>query len=208
MATEITEIKLEGYVRNASGHFVPEDEVSEHEKLRDATVRMLAERAELLHAQLAEFKKKALADIADLVSIAAEKYDVKLGGEKGNVTLVSYDGEYKIIRAYAEIIQFSEEVSAAKALIEQCMESWGEGSNNHLRVIADRAFRTNQNGELKTSRVMDLMAAPIDDPDWQRGMKALRDAIQVTGTAVYVRFYKRMGNSDKYQALPLDLASV
>ncbi|MCO1337277.1 DUF3164 family protein, partial [Microbulbifer sp. OS29] len=65
---------------------MPEDQVREHDKLRDSTVRTLADIAEKLNVALGQFKEKALADVADLVSIAAEKYDVKMGGEKGNVS--------------------------------------------------------------------------------------------------------------------------
>jgi len=198
----------EGYIRNAAGHLVPEDQIREHDKLRDATVRMLAERAELLHAQLKEFKKKALADIADLVSISAERYDVQVGGKKGNVQVTSYDGEYKIVRAAAERFTFTEEIEAAKALIDDCIIRWSEGANPHIRALVDRAFRTDSKGQIKTSAVLELLRLEIDDDGWKRAMEALKDSIQAVGTAIYVRVYKRVGNSDQYVALPLDLAAV
>jgi hypothetical protein len=48
----------------------------------------------------------------------------------------------------------------------------------------------------------------IDDDEWQRAMDAIRDSIHTTGTATYVRVYQRVGDSDQYQAIPLDLAAV
>ena len=39
-------------------------------------------------------------------------------------------------------------------------------------------------------------------------MQAIKDSIQSCGTAVYVRVYERVGDSDQYQAIPLDLAAV
>jgi hypothetical protein len=39
-------------------------------------------------------------------------------------------------------------------------------------------------------------------------MQALKDSIQSAGTAVYIRIYKRVGESDQYQAVTLDLAAV
>lgn len=198
----------DGYMQNAAGHLVPEDQVREHDKLRDATVRMLAERAELLNQELTQFKRKALEDIADLVAIAADRYGVKLGGEKGNVTLLSYDGEYKITRQASERFGFTEEIEAAKALIDECINRWSENSNAYIRVLVDRAFRTDTKGQLKTSAILDLLRADIDDPGWKKAMEALRDSIQVAGTAIYVRFYRRVGKSDQYESLPLDLASV
>ncbi|KAB7624346.1 DUF3164 family protein [Alkalilimnicola sp. S0819] len=207
--TETHEMQIPpGYLRNAAGHLVPEDQVREQDKLRDQVARDLAIEAEQLNERLRTFKARALADIADLVQVAAERYHVRLGGKKGNVTITSYNGEYKVQRAYAERIAFSEELEAAKELLNQCIERWSQGANPHIRVLVDRAFRTDTKGQIKTTAVLELLRLEIDDEQWQRAMEALRDSIQTTGTAVYVRVYKRIGDSDQYRPLPLDLAAV
>lgn len=198
----------EGYLRNAAGHLVPEDQVREHDKLRDQVARDLAAEAVELNARLRAFKDKALGDIADLVSIAAERYDVQLGGKKGNVTAATYDGQYKVMRSYAERVTFTEEIEAAKALINDCIIRWSEGANTNIRALVDRAFRTDSKGQIKTTAILELLRLEIDDEGWQRAMQALKDSIQSAGTAVYVRVYKRVGHSDQYIAVPLDLAAV
>lgn len=198
----------EGYIRNASGHLVPEDQVRDQDKLRDEVARELAQEAEELNARLKAFKAKALADIADLVAIAAERYDVQLGGKKGNVTAATYDGQYKVMRSYAERVTFTEELEAAKELINDCIMRWSEGANPHIRALVDRAFRTDSKGQIKTTAILELLRLEIDDDGWQRAMQALKDSIQSAGTAVYVRVYKRVGESDQYRAVPLDLAAV
>lgn len=197
-----------GYMRNAAGHLVPEDQVREHDKLRDQVARELAQEAEALHERLKAYKAKALAEIADLVAIAAERYEVHLGGKKGNVTVTTYDGQYKVQRSYAERVTFTEELEAAKALINDCILRWSEGANPHIRALVDRAFRTDSKGQIKTTAVLELLRLEIDDESWQRAMAALKDSIQSTGTAVYVRVYKRIGDSDQYRPLALDLAAV
>jgi len=197
-----------GYMRNALGHLVPEKQVRDHDKLRDQTVRQLAEDAVRIHKHLQEFKAQALSDIADLIAVSAERYDVALGGEKGNVSLTTYDGEYKITRSVAERLAFTEEVEAAKALISGCIERWSEGSSANLRTVVDRAFKANGRGQLKTTAVLDLLRLEIDDDEWHRAMEALRDSIQATGTAIYVRIYKRLPDTDEYLPVPLDLAAV
>lgn len=198
----------EGYMRNASGHLVPEDQVRDQDKLRDQVARELVEEAVELNARLTAFKRKALADIADLVEIAAERYDVRLGGKKGNVTAATYDGKYRVQRAYAERVTFTEELEAAKELINDCIMRWSEGANPHIRALVDRAFRTDSKGQIKTTAVLELLRLEIDDEGWLRAMDALKDSIQSAGTAVYIRVYKRIGDSDQYQAVPLDLAAV
>lgn len=198
----------DGFMKNALGHLVPKAQVREQDLLRDEVARNLASHATVLNQALSDFKKKALGDMADLVKIAGERYDVTLGGKKGNVSISSYDGKYKVQRSVADRIQFTEEIEAAKALINQCIARWSEGANDNIRAIVDRAFSKDTKGQLKTTAVLDLMRLEIDDAEWKRAMEAIRDSIQTTGTAIYVRVYERIGDSDQYKAIPLDLAAV
>lgn len=198
----------DGYMKNAAGHLVPRAQVREQDLLRDETARRLAMQAIALHEQLKAFKAQSLADITDLVRIAGERYDVAIGGKKGNVSITSYDGEFKVQRSVADRIEFTEEIEAAKALINSCIARWSEGANDNIRALVDRAFRTDTKGQLKTAAVLELMRIDIDDAEWKRAMAAIRDSIQTTGTATYVRVYRRVGASDQYEAVPLDLAAV
>ncbi|MDR7024356.1 DUF3164 family protein [Pseudomonas peli] len=198
----------DGYVRNAAGHLVPEHQVRDHDKLRDSVAGDLAKQALAISEALGNFKTKALADIADLISLSAEKYGVKLGGKKGNVSIVTYDGRFKIERAMADRLTFTEEILAAKELIDQCIRKWSEGADQHLRVLVDRAFRANKQGQIKTGDVLSLLRVEIDDPDWKMAMEALKDSIQVNGTAIYIRVYQRVGNTDRYEPINLNIAAV
>lgn len=197
-----------GYVMNAAGHLVPESEVREHDKLRDQVARELSAEAVALHAALKRFKGKAIADIADLVSIAGERYGVLMGGKKGNVSIISYDGQFKVARTVAERISFTEEMEVAKQLVFDCVASWSEGANSHLLAVVHRVFSPNKKGQIRTADVLDLLRLEINDEHWKAAMQAVKDSILVTGTAVYVRVYQRVGKTDQYQAIPLDLAAV
>ena len=158
--------------------------------------RDLAAQAVAISESMAAFKAKALADIEDLISISLERYGVKLGGKKGNVSITTYDGEFKIERALANRLSFTEEILAAKELIYACIRKWSAGADRHLMALVDRAF-TGRNGEIRTNDVLDLMRLEIDDEDWKTAMEALRDSIQVNGKAVYIRVYRRIGD-DRY----------
>ena len=198
----------DGYMKDARGRLVPEDQVREQDKLRDTVVTELAQEAESISQQLDAFKAKALNDIKDLIQIAAEKYEITLGGTKGNISLASYNGEYKIQRVFAERITFSEELEAAGELFGRCIDRWTEDANSNIRALVDRAFKTNSNGQIKTAELLGLLRLEIDDPEWKTATEALKDSIQVSGSTVYVRVYKRVADSDQYQMIPLDLASV
>ena len=198
----------QGYMRNAMGHLVPEDQVRDQDKLRDQVTRELADAAKALSLALKDFKKKSLGDVADLISIAGERYGVQMGGKKGNVTIATYDGQYKVQRSYADRLTFTEEMKVAKVLVYDCIRAWSKGADTHLMAIVDRVFSPNRNGQIKTSDVLDLLRLEIDDDNWKAAMKAVKDSIMVSGSAVYIRVYERIGDSDNYKAIPLDLAAV
>lgn len=197
-----------GYLRNAAGHLVPEEQVREQDLLRDQLVRDVAESALALNGALRQFKSRALSEIDDLIQIAADRYDTRVGGRKGNVTLLSFDGRYKIQRHVADRIAFTEELEAAKSLINGCIDRWSQGANPHIRILVDRAFRTDSQGKIKTTAVLELLRLEIAEAEWRRAMNALRDSIQTVGTAVYVRIYERIDGTDQYRPIPLDLAAV
>ncbi|AJO79235.1 DUF3164 family protein [Pseudomonas sp. MRSN 12121] len=205
----MSDIKIpEGFVRNAIGHLVPVDQVREQDKLRDQVAAELAEAAKKLHLDLKNFKKKSLGDIADLISIAGERYGVQMGGKKGNVTIATYDGKYKVVRSHTDRLTFTEEMEVAKVMVYDCIKTWSKGADNHLLAIVDRTFSPNRNGQIKTSDVLDLLRLEIDDDTWKAAMKAVKDSILVSGSAVYIRVYERVNGTDEYRAIPLDLAVV
>lgn len=208
MGKQTEQIQIpEGWVRNAVGNLVHESEIREQDKLRDRVVTDLVIEAIRLNQALKALKEKALGDIADLISIAGEKYDMKLGGPKGNVSITSFDGRYKVQRVYSDRITYTEEMEVAKAKVFECIRSWGEDSNKHLLTLATNAFRLNRQGEISISRVTEMMRADIDDPEWKKAMEAVKDSLIVSGSAVYIRVYERVGE-DRYQAISLDIAGV
>lgn len=206
----------EGYMKNAMGHLVPKCQVREQDLLRDETARRIAAKWLELNQIMRALKAEIFADVADHVRIAGDKYGIELGGDKGGVTITSYDGQYKIIRSVADSITFTEEIEAAKALIERCLDRWtaaaetpdGVAGVQNLRAIAGRAFAKNRQGNLKKNDVLDLLRSQIDDPDWKLAQDAIRDSIQVTGTSTYIRVYQRVGATGQYEAIPLDMAAV
>lgn len=198
----------EGYMEDAKGRLVPVDTIEEIDLTRNDLVSELTTKAKALQEQMRDFKFSLLGDIGAFVDLAAEKYEVSIGGKKGNVTLISYDGRLKIQRAIQESITFDERLQAAKALIDGCIHRWSEGSASELKVLIDDAFQVDKEGHINTGRVLSLRRHKISDEDWLNAMDAIADSIQITGSKTYVRFYERVGESDRWEAIPLDLAAV
>ena len=96
----------EGYMRNAQGHLVPLELVKPIDQERDRLVRELVALAKDLNARLVAGKSKMFGDVAAFVELSAEQYGVKRGGTKGNITLPTYDGAFKLQIATAENVTF------------------------------------------------------------------------------------------------------
>ena len=181
----------EGFMQNAQGHLVPVSKVREIDKMRDALVGGLMGEAKERAAEMAAFKARCYSDIEAFIETAAKQYKLKLGGKKGNVTLTSYDGRFKIIRAIDESIVFTEGLQIAKSLIDNCIRRWSTGSNANLCVIASKAFQSDKQGNLSTARVLSLAAIKFDDAEWKRAVEAIHQAVRVSATKTYLRFYER-----------------
>lgn len=197
----------EGYWRDAKGALVPLDSIKPEHQEEDALVRALAQKAKTLNAALADLKAEALGEVQAFRELIAEKYGAKRGGQKGNVKLSTFDGSINLQVAVSDHISFGAELEAAKALIDECIHRWSEGANANLRALIDSAFQVDKQGKISTSRVLGLRRLNIDDPEWGRAMDAISDAVRVTGSKTYVRFYHQDAKGE-LAALSLDIASV
>lgn len=198
----------EGYVRDAQGRLVPESMVKPIDKLRDQTVHQIVKIALQVNEALRQLKLSAFDDIAAFVDTSVEQFGVRPGGNKGNVSLLSYDGRFKVMRSNHDTIKFDERLRAAKALIDECITEWSAGSRDEIKVLVNDAFRVDKEGDVSTNRVLGLRRLNIVDEKWQRAMQAISESFSVIGSRVYIRVYERIGDSDQYKAIPLDIASV
>lgn len=196
-----------GFMVNAAGHLVPAGLISEIDKTRNDLVREIVSKATNLRSILVDFKAETMADIQAFVELSAEKYNVKLGGIKGNVTLCSFDGQYQVKLSQPELKMFDERLQAAKELVDACIHKWTEGSRDEIKALVEHAFQTDKEGNINQTRIYSLMQLKIEDEQWQEAMKALKDSIQVVNTVPYVRIYQR-NKAGKYEQLSLNLAAL
>ena len=197
-----------GYWQDANGNLVPESKVKDIDKLRHQVVTDLCAMARQQRDGLRQFKHGAFGEVAALVATSLEQYGVKTGGEKGNVTLVSFDGRFKVVRHMHDHIVFGEQLMAAKALIDECVQEWSEGANDNIRVLVSHAFQTDREGKINTGRVLALRRLAIKDEKWQQAMQAIADSMQTASTKPYIRFYERMEATGEYRPISLDVAAV
>lgn len=196
-------------MHDAKGRWVPAKLIKPIDRQRHETVSQLATKAIALKAQMVTFKGEAIGDLHAFLELAAEQYGVKKGGAKGNLTLASYDGRFKVQIQVQDRLAFGESLQVAKVLVDECIAEWAQGADDKIRALVGHAFQTDKQGKVSTERVLSLRSLAIDDPKWTQAMVAIADSIQVASSATYLRFYERVGeDGDKYEPITLDLAAL
>jgi hypothetical protein len=201
-------INGKSYMRDAKGNLVPLENVKPQHKLEDETVRKIVGYAEELSAQISRFRNHTFADLLSLTALLAQEYDSQKGGKKGNTTFQTVDGCRKVQVQVSDFIDFGPEIQIAKSLIDECLNEWAADSRPEIRSIVTRAFNTDKEGQINKSEIFMLMRLEIEDARWQRAMTALKDAMRITGSKSYVRFYRRDQPDADWQAITIDLAKA
>jgi hypothetical protein len=197
----------DAYMTDSQGRQVPVELVSGIDKLRDQTVRRIADEALKMRDVLAAFKQKLRDDIYAFVDLSFQEYGKRWGGKKGNITLTSFDGRYRLVVASDEHIVFDERLQVAREIIGGCLDKWSDGARPEIRLLVNDAFQVDKTGKISTARVLGLRRLEIQDPDWQKAMRAITESIQVSGSKQYLRFYER-NEQGEYVQIPLDVAAL
>ena len=198
----------DGYKADAKGRLVPLSAIKPIDQERDTLVTEIVQKALQLHQQMATIKTGLIGDIDAFVDLSAERYGAKLGGTKGNISLVSFDGQYKVQLAVQETLAFDEGLQAAKALIDECVHEWTQGSRSEIKTLINDAFQVDKEGNISAGRVLGLRRYNFDDEKWQRAMTALAESVRVQNSTRYLRVYQRIGQTNRYEAIVLDMAGV
>lgn len=200
-----------GTRRNVHGIDVREEHISVRDRLADDLVTELSAEAERLNAGLADFKRRAFEDVSAFIALSLETYGVPVGGAKGNVSLVSYDGRRRLeIRTAAEIA-VDERITAAQQLVDECLAAWTSDAEPHLRELVQLAFRRTSSGGLSVAKLIMLRRLRINDERWQLAMQALDDSLIEVARTSYVRVFVRDdgdAQNPRWVALPLNIAAV
>jgi hypothetical protein len=196
------------YMPDAKGAMVPVGLIKPQHLLEDELVRKVMGHAIALSEQVSRFKEHTFDDLGAFEALLAQEYESTVGGAKGNKTLSTHDGLFKVSVQVADNIVFGPELQIAKGLVDECLNEWAQGSRDEIRAIVTRAFNTDKAGQINRSEIFMLLRLEITDPRWLQAMKAIRDAMRVEGSKTYVRCHRRATVDGAWQAVSIDLAKA
>lgn len=197
----------EGYMKDRKGRLVPLAQVPAHDLEMDTFVRKHIAGAISIQRVMSEFKKSVFGDCHAFLALLDEKFNAKRGGQKGNVTFSTYDGEQQIIIKVSDVISLGPEIQSAKVIIDECIADWSKGADENLMAIVNDAFVVDRQGKLSMSRILGLLRLDIKDERWPQVKEAIKDAIICNETKCYINFRQR-DDEGKLVNIPLDMAAL
>ncbi len=196
------------YMSDAKGSLVPIESIKPADRLEDEMVRKIMDFARDLSRQIARFRGHTFTDLGEFDALLAQEYGAARGGRKGNRTYQTFNGCMKVQVQVADFIDFGPQLQQAKTLIDECLNEWSADARPEIRAVVTRAFNTDKEGKINQSEIFMLLRLDIEDERWQRAMTAIRDAMRITGSKQYLRFYERVRPQDPWRAVTIDLAKA
>ncbi len=197
-----------GYRKNSIGHLVHEASIPAIDLARDKLVTGLVGKAKKASGLMTKFKRNVQSDLDIFLAASAKTSKTKVGKRKGNVTLYNFDASMKIQIAVSERIAFDERLQSAKTLIDECIMELSKDSSPEVKTLIQGAFDVDKEGNVSVGRVLALRRLNIKNKKWELAMVAVSASVQIVGSNHYIRFYERVGDSDKYQSINLDFAAI
>lgn len=198
---------LNGYRKDARGNLIPLANIRDIDLARDELVQEIFAKILPKVDALKQAKTQAIGDVRAFVDMSAEQYGVK-PSKKGNVTLTSFDGKWRVSVAIQDVLTFDERLQAAKSLIDECLSEWTENSRDELKIIVQQAFDVNKEGKISVGKVMALRRLEIADEKWQRAMQAVADSLHTQCTREYIRLHQRDEQTGEYVLVSPDFGKM
>lgn len=191
--------------RDEEGGYLPANLVKPHKMLEDEFVRTVAAGALAINASLSRFKAMSFSEAQALLDTVARDYDVQMGGRAGNVSFFTYDRAFQVQIQVQERITVGATIDIAKAALNDYLAE--AEASDEVKAIITSAFGIDDQGRVRVAELVRLRRLHITHPKWLAAMKAIDDAMETAGKAIYLRV-KRRGGDGRYTLVSLDLASA
>ncbi len=206
MENSVTTINGTNYMTDAKGSLVPINLIKPVDKLEDEIVRKIMKYATDLNVQITRFRGHTMTDLGEFDALLDQEYNTKKRGKKGNRTYSTFDGLQKVVVQIQDTIDFGPQLQQAKTLLDECMNEWAANARPEIQAIITRAFNTDKEGKVNRSEIFMLLRLDISDERWLEAMRAIREAMRVTSSKEYVRFYTRDAIQDPWKSVTINLA--
>lgn len=196
------------HMLDSKGRAVPIANVKDADRLITQTVEKIHTFAVEERDRIARFKGHTFDDVYTTVALLAESYGVKRGGDKGNITLTTYDGLKRVSIKVADQLAFGPQLQIAKTLVEEYIAEFRDGIPAEIMPLMVHAFHMEKPGVVNTDAVYSLQKLKIEHPIWEQAMQAITDSRVLLGSKSYVVIEAREHHGAQWKAVILNMAKL
>lgn len=204
----IVEVHGKKHMADAKGRLTPVELIKPQVLLEDEMVRREFGWILGLSDQIGRCRGHAYSNLDAFDALLDQEYNVKKGGPKGNKIYHSYDGLMRIEIRINDVLSFGSGLQQAKAIFDELLSEMAADSTPEIRMIINNAFAVDKTGQINRANLYLLLQTESDNPRWQEGQRAIRDAQKVLGAKEYIRFYRRESIRDGWKQVAIDLAAA
>lgn len=193
---------------DALGQQVPVQYVKPYDRARDRAARRILARFKKANEYLAQVKADTLADI-EALQTATFPEAANLGGAKGNLQFMSFDGLIRIRTEAKTLIAFDDRIRMAQELIFSYLDDIkGDAKHPAVSTIINGCFKATSGGMLSRAKVIGLTRWNIKDPKWVQAMDLIRECQFVKSGKSYLYCECKASCEEDFEMIPLDIAAI
>lgn len=197
----------EGFRKDSEGNLIAIGNITTSQLVEDKLATRMVKRAIRVQNFMRSFKAAVFRENQKALDEILAANGAGRGGQKGNVRWISFDGQYKLEIQVRDRMEFGPELHAAQSLLGEYLSEISNDATNDLRTLINATFSVGEDQSCNVSDVLRLMRYQIKHPKWVAAMEAIKNAIRVTGSATYARFYEK-NRRGEWDAISLDLAKL
>ena len=191
------------FYEDSEGRMVPEDLMKPQDIVRDDLVEDLATK----YLECLENVRKVKAEMERRIDEYRNTVLLQFGIESKHtnspsITLNSFDGKYRITITGNTVIEFNENVTAAKAKFDEYLADQLKSSEASagLKALVESAFRIKQ-GQMDVKSILALTRINIPDEKFQEAVNIIKASIVTRTTNPSLRVYVKGDKGYELQEL-------
>ena len=173
------------------GRPVPEQYIPATDKKRDQLVERTFKKVVKLSEKIAETKCEIVGSIDKYLDELAKENRVRENW-KGNILLQNFDKSLCIERRIDDNIGFDEKLQMVKTIVDKWIAGRLDGIDENLGKVITQALNVDKQGRVNTAMLMKLLHLEIEDSEWKKAMRMLKESIIVKSSKQSINFKRKV----------------
>ena len=173
------------------GRPVPEQYIPATDKKRDQLVERTFKKVVKLSEKIAETKCEIVGSIDKYLDELAKENRVRENW-KGNILLQNFDKSLCIERRIDDNIGFDEKLQMVKTIVDKWIAGRLDGIDENLGKVITQAFNVDKQGRVNTAMLMKLLHLEIEDSEWKKAMRMLKESVIVKSSKQSINFKRKV----------------